>query len=124
MVSGTIKSGNKELIYNCNFITYNEEPCEVTFNYENVDFLFKFIFIKDDKKKEASFSMKDEGPTFILELTNFNSSFGHGNINPINPGKVGEKPLFFRYWISKPGSERESRRIELSVFIGEAENGL
>lgn len=117
MNNGKIVSGGKEVIYECDFLTFDEQPCQITFDYTDVSFLFEFRFLEDENTKDPSVSISDDGPNFYLALTNFNSPFGQGNVEPINPGKVGDRPLYFRYWVSKPGERTKARNVKLTVYL-------
>jgi len=112
-----IISSGKEVILNCDFLSYDDDPCKISFNHSDVDFILELNFINNEETKNPSFTFRNDGSNFFLDLINFNGPFGHGNVEPIKLGSLGERELSLRYWVSKPGDTTIAKRVTVSVFL-------
>ncbi len=110
-----VKVGDYDLIESGTIITMKD--AEIHFFIMDLEYVF--LFVQSEEQDAKIHIASNDGKKLVVELINFNSSFGTGNVNPIPMGRIGANDIFIFFritqldeggktmhysWLSKPSN--------------------
>lgn len=116
MIGPKIYSNDKEVIVSEHFMTFDDQPSELKFILNNETFILQLKFTPDDKKKDSNIDFNIAGDKLVVNFTNFNSTLGMGNLDPIAIAESLGKQIFMNVWISRPNAKIDRRLINITLY--------
>jgi len=119
-----IKNGDKELLASGMVLTFDSEPVEITLSYKDEIITFSMEFISDPEIKDLPLSFELVNQTSLkVKFTNHNNTLGTYNIQPFELGSIGNRLLYFNYFITQL-NQTSRKKIDYSFYVGkEVQNG-
>ena len=113
-----IISGDKEIHASGSVISYEAQPIEFTLGEGPNPIRSKFVFIHDENDKSAriELSVLEDNKLLVINLFNFNSPIGIGNITPISVGQLTNRKLYLNFNVY---SLEKSKLVHYTWYLGE-----
>ena len=92
-----IKIGDFDLIESGSVITMKD--ADIRFSIKDLEYVFQFTTVENEETKINIVS--NDGKKMIINLQNFNSSLGGGNVNPMPMGILEEVEIYFLFRVSQ-----------------------
>jgi hypothetical protein len=105
------------VFFSTHFITFDEKPCCISFQFESVSYKFHLEFVDNYSKSQDTELSKISSSEVKCTFNNFNDPLGTFNIRPLKLGTFGGKEMYFRYTISKGSANTKHRNILLTMYL-------
>lgn len=116
MLNVEIISNGKKIIVSENFITFDDQACELKFNLNDETLIISLVFEIDKKIDGAKVKFETVEKILIVTFKNFDAAFGRGNVEPVEIGTNQGKKLFMNCWIIKPSKQTNYRLVNITIY--------